>query len=140
MEEQAANRWGGTSGCLALVLKQEPFKDATGLTHKVDRQPKPALVHKDLNKDSTPYDRIAKQEEQEETIRDLETQESVDALLVGRIVGSVDPQYLEARNKDYLGFTGETPRTLIEYTRTDWCRVSTHQKMKARSAFREPWD
>ena len=33
----ATNKWGGTSGCLALVLKQEPFKDATGLTNRVDR-------------------------------------------------------------------------------------------------------
>ena len=42
------SQWGGTSGCLALVLKQEPFKDTTGLNDKVNRQVKPALVHKDL--------------------------------------------------------------------------------------------
>ena len=64
----------------------------------------------------------------------------VDPLLVDRIVGSVDPQYLEARNKEYMGFTGETTKTLIAYIRSAWYRVSTHHKMKARSAFREPWD
>ena len=85
------------------------------------------------------YKRMTKQEEQKETIRDWETQEFVDAL-VDRIVGSVNPQYLEARDKEYLGFTGEIAKTLIEYIRTDWCRVSTHHKMKARSTFREPWD
>ena len=39
-----------------------------------------------------------------------------------------------------MGFAGETTKTLIEYIRTAWCRVSTHHKMKARSAYREPWD
>ena len=30
------HQWGRTSGCFALVLKQEAFKDAMGLNHKVD--------------------------------------------------------------------------------------------------------
>ena len=46
----ATKQWGGTSGCLALVLKQEPLKDTAGLNGKVDRQTKPALVHKDITK------------------------------------------------------------------------------------------
>ena len=128
----ATKQWGGTSGCLALVLKQEPLKDTAGLNGKVDRQTKPALVHKDINKDSTPYKIMVEQEEQKKKIWDWETQKSVDHLLVDRIVGSVDPQYLEARSKDYLGFTKETTKPLIEYIRTDWCRVSTHHKMKTR--------
>ena len=64
------SQWGGTSGYLALVLKQEPFKDATGLNDKVDRQVKPALVHKDITEDSTVYDKLMKQKEQKATIRD----------------------------------------------------------------------
>ena len=75
---------------------------------------------------------MVEQEEQKKKIWDWETQKSVDHLLVDRIVGSVDPQYLEARSKDYLGFTKETTKPLIEYIRTDWCRVSTHHKMKTR--------
>ena len=67
-------------------------------------------------------------------------QESVNHLLVDHVVGSLDPQYLKAHNKDYLGFTGEKTKTLIEYTMTAWCRVSTHHKMKARSTCRELWD
>ena len=59
----ATNQWGRTSGCLALVLEHEPFKDATVLTNKVDGQTKPALVHKDTNKDSTAFDKLMKQEE-----------------------------------------------------------------------------
>ena len=31
-------------------------------------------------------------------------------------------------------------KTLIEYIRTAWCRVSTHPTMKVRSAFSEPWN
>ena len=76
---------------------------------------------------------MTKQEEQKEAIWEWETQESVDVLLVDRIVGSVNTQYLRARNKDYPGFTGETTKILIEYSRTAWCRVSTHHKMKSRS-------
>ena len=41
-------------------------------------------------------------------------QGSVDHLLINRIVGCVDSQSLEARNKDYMGFTGEMTKTLIE--------------------------
>ena len=66
----ATNQWGGTSGCLALVLKQEPFKDATELSNRVYRQTQPALVHKDINKGSMLYKRMVEQEEQKETIRD----------------------------------------------------------------------
>ena len=89
---------------------------------------------------SDAYGRLMKQEEQKGTIRDWEKQESVNSLLVDRIVGSVNPQYLEVRNKEYTGFAGETTKTLIAYIRTAWCRVSTQYKMKARNAFREPWD
>ena len=133
------SQWGRTSGYLDLLLEQELFKDATGLNDKVDRLVKPALVHKDITKDSTAYIRLMKQEEQKATIRDWERQESVDSLLVDHIVGSVDPQYLEVLNKKHMGFAGETTKTLITYIRTAWCRVSTHNKMKARSAFRGPW-
>ena len=107
---------------------------------KFDRQIKPTLVHKDITKDSTAYERMAKQDEQKETIWDWDTQESVDYLLVDCIVDCVYPQYPEARNKDYMGFAGETTYTLIEYTRTAWCHVSTYNKTKARGVFREPWD
>ena len=55
-------------------------------------------------------------------------QELVDHLLIEHIVGSVDPQYLEVRNKENTGFAGETTRTLITYIRQALCIVSTHHK------------
>ena len=64
----------------------------------------------------------------------------MDHLLVDHIAGYVDPQYLDVRSKDYMGFAGETAQILIEYIRTAWYRVSTRHKMETRSAFREPWD
>ena len=79
-------------GYSALVLDQESFRAVTGiLDGKFDRQPRPALVHSGIKKDSTPYARMAKHEEQKETIQDFDTQESVDHPLVDRIVGSGDP-------------------------------------------------
>ena len=86
------NQWGITSGCIVLVLNQESFRDATGiLDGKVKRQPKSALLHPGINKDSTPYNRMVKQEEQKGTVRDFDTQKSMDHLLIDHIVGSVDP-------------------------------------------------
>ena len=67
-------------------------------------------------------------------------QESVDHLLVERIIGSVNPQYLKARNKEYTGSVGETTKILIAYIRTAWYRVSTYNKKAVRGASREPWN
>ena len=40
------NQWGGTSGCNALVLTKEAFREATGNKTAVVNHPlKPALVH-----------------------------------------------------------------------------------------------
>ena len=44
------------------------------------------------------HERMANQEKQKEIIRDFDTQESVDHLIIEHIVGSVDPQYLKVRN------------------------------------------
>ena len=77
------NQWGGTLGCITLVLNQESFRETIGiLDGKVDRQAKLALVHSGINRDYTPYDRMAKHEDQKEIILDFNMQESVDHLLI----------------------------------------------------------
>ena len=56
------------------------------------------------------------------------------------MISSIDPQYLEAHNKEYTDFVGETTKTLIVYTRTEWYRLRTQYKKAAIWASREPWD
>ena len=132
-------QWGGMSCCIALVLNEEPFREAIGSTSiTVDRQFKPPVIHPSIDKYSRAYGRLVNQEAQKELIWDWVTQESMDHLIVQRVVASVDPQYLKARNKDYMGLAGEMTKTLIAYIRTAWCRASTHHKKEVRAVFREP--
>ena len=94
------HHWGGDSGCITLVLAEAEFWEATGVVLAVvDRQAKPTLVHPDHNVNSTHYKKMVKQEKQKEKIRDFDRQKLVDHLFMERIVGSVDPWYLEAHNK-----------------------------------------
>ena len=46
--------WGGRHGCLALVLNNAEFRTATGDPNAdTDRQPKPSLVHPQINRHHT---------------------------------------------------------------------------------------
>ena len=101
-----------------MVLSKEVFREAiVSTTAVVDHQVKPALVHPGINANSTDYKIMLKQEKQKETIWHLDTQESVNHLLIERIVNSVNSQYPKARNKECMGFAKNTTKTLTAYIR-----------------------
>ena len=69
------NQWGETSGCITLVLNKAAFREATGITDGVvNSQVNPLLEHPGINKDSTMYNIMVKQEEPKEIIQDFNTQ------------------------------------------------------------------
>ena len=89
------NQWGGTSGCIALVLKQEAFRDATDIAdRKFAIRTKPDLVYPDISRDPTPYKRIVKQED-----TGIRGQSPYQPYFWMR-----RPPIPQARNKEYMGF------------------------------------
>eukprot|EP00804_Cyclotella_cryptica_P004374 CCRYP_006791-RA/>CCRYP_006791-RA protein AED:0.57 eAED:0.53 QI:0/0/0/1/1/1/2/0/356 len=68
-------------------------------------------------------------------------QEAVDALIVDKIVReAVDPTYVKELDDDYVGYSGQTIKSIIQHLRTEWCIVTTLEKKQAAQAFHVQWD
>ena len=62
-------------------------------------------------------------------------------LIVDKIVReAVDPTYVEELEDDYVGYSGQTIKTIVQHLRTEWCIVTTLEKKQAAQAFHVQWD
>eukprot|EP00804_Cyclotella_cryptica_P021921 CCRYP_000872-RA/>CCRYP_000872-RA protein AED:0.59 eAED:0.39 QI:0/0/0/1/1/1/2/0/327 len=104
--------WGGRHGHLALVLTDAEYRTVTGNPDiTIDRLPTPPI------------------------------QEAVDALIVDKLVReAVDPTYVEELEDDYVGYSGQTIKTIVQHLRTECCIVTTLEKKQAAQAFHVQWD
>ena len=68
-------------------------------------------------------------------------QEAVDAIIVERIVSEVvDPTYVEELEDDYIGYSTQTIKTIIQHLKTEWYSVTTLERKQARDVFSLQWD
>ena len=52
----------------------------------------------------------------------------------------MDEEYLGELKKDYVGYSDETAKSLINHLKKMWCKITTLEMGKALGGFRAPWD
>lgn len=136
------SNWGGSHGHLPLVISDTEFITVTGnATSVTTRQPKPALINPALTNSTTVLVRARLGAEQALAWTEYWKQESVDSVLVERMVKDIiDPEYIEELENDYAGYSNQTIKNIIAHLKTEWCIVTTLEKKKAADAFKHQWD
>ena len=134
--------WGGRHGHLALVLTDAEYRTVTGNPDiVVDRLPPPPIVATGLSNTTTLTNRASITGLHNLACQEFWKQEAVDALIVDKIVReAVDPTYVEELEDDYVGYSGQTIKTIVQHLRTEWCIVTTLEKKQAAKAFHVQWD
>ena len=135
-------RWGGRHGHLALVLNEDEYRSVTGNpTIDVNRLQTPPIVPTGLTNTTTLTNRASITGLHNLACQEFWKQEAVDALIVDKIVReAVDPTYVEELDDDYVGYSGQTIKTIIQHLRNEWCIVTTLEKKQAAQAFHAKWD
>eukprot|EP00804_Cyclotella_cryptica_P024848 CCRYP_020552-RA/>CCRYP_020552-RA protein AED:0.54 eAED:0.47 QI:0/-1/0/1/-1/1/1/0/197 len=68
-------------------------------------------------------------------------QEAVDAVIVKKLVcEGVDAPYVEELDDDFIGYSTQTVKSLIEHLCCEWCIVTTLERKQAAAAFHIQWD
>jgi hypothetical protein len=52
---------------------------------------------------------------------------------------TVEEQYIEELNKDYVGYTNQTIKMLLTHLRKKWCKVMTKKHTDATEVFYQAW-
>ena len=52
----------------------------------------------------------------------------------------MEEDYLGELKKDYVGYSDETAKSLLNNIKTTWCKITTLEKGKALGVFCAPWD
>ena len=52
----------------------------------------------------------------------------------------MEEEYLGKLKKDYVGYSDETAKSLLNHLNTTWCKITTLEKGKALGVFCAPWD
>ena len=134
--------WGGRHGHLALVLTDAEYRTVTGNPDiTIARLPTPPIVAAGLTNTTTLTNRASITGLHNLACQEFWKQEAVDALIVDKIVrDAVDPTYIEELEDDYVGYSGQTIKTIVQHLRTEWCIVTTLEKKQAAQAFHVQWD
>jgi hypothetical protein len=134
--------WGGRHGHLALVLTDAEYRTVTGNPDiTIARLPTPPIVAAGLTNTTTLTNRATITGLHNLACQEFWKQEAVDALIVDKIVrDAVDPTYVEELEDDYVGYSGQTIKTIVQHLRTEWCIVTTLEKKQAAQAFHVQWD
>eukprot|EP00804_Cyclotella_cryptica_P016612 CCRYP_001943-RA/>CCRYP_001943-RA protein AED:0.49 eAED:0.52 QI:0/0/0/1/0/0/3/0/229 len=73
------------------------------------------------------------------TCQEFWKQEAANALIADKIVrDAINPTYVEELEDNYVGYSGQMMKTIVQHLRTKWCIV-TPQKQTAQ-AFHAQWD
>ena len=67
-------------------------------------------------------------------------QEEVDDTLKEMITNAVDAQYINSLYKEYVGYEDENAKSLLKHIKDTWCKITTLEKERALTIFRQPWD
>jgi hypothetical protein len=134
--------WGGRHGHLALVLNDAEYRTVTGNPDIIiDRLTTPPIVAAGLTNTTTLTNRASITGLHNLSCQEFWKQEAVDALIVDKIVReAVDPTYVEELEDDYVGYSGQTIKTIVQHLRAEWCIVTTLEKKQAAQAFHVQWD
>ena len=134
--------WGGRHGHLALMLNDAEYRTVTGNPDiTIDRLPTPPIVATGLTNTTTLTNRASITGLHNLACQEFWKQEAVDAIIVDKIVReAVDPTYVEELEDDYVGYSGQTIKTIVQHLRTEWCIVTTLEKKQAAQAFHVQWD
>jgi hypothetical protein len=135
-------KWGGRHGHLALVLSENEYQTVTSLnTANVDRLVAPPIIPTGLANNTTITNRARINAMHNLENQEFWKQEAVDAIIVERIVSEiVDSTYVEELEDDYIGYSSQTIKTIIDHLKTEWCTVTTLEKKQASEAFNLQWD
>ena len=134
--------WGGRHGHLALVINEADYRTVTGdATSIVDLQIAPPLIPAGLVNNMTITDRTRITATHAIANQEFWKQEAVNAIIVERIVSEiVDATYVEELEDDYVGYSGQTIKTIIAHIKREWCTVTTLEKKQALATFNLQWD
>ena len=129
--------WGGRHGHLALVLNDAEYRTVTGNPDiTIDRLTTPPIVAAGLTNTTTLTNRASITGLHNLACQEFWKQEAVDALIVDKIVReAVDFTYVEELEDDYVGYSGQMIKTIVQHLRTEWCIVTTLEKKQAAQAF-----
>ena len=134
--------WGGRHGHLALVLDDDEYRVVTGnATHTTTHRVAPPIVPMALANNTmiTLCARITADHNLE--CQEFWKQEAVDAVIVDKIVREgVDASYIEELDDDFIGYSAQMIKTLIEHLRCEWCIVTTMERKQTAAAFHIQWD
>ncbi len=134
--------WGGRHGHLALVLNDLEYQSATGDNALVTtRQVKPSQVHPLIDNATTTLERAQLNASQGIKLTAYYTQEAVDEIMVERIVNEiVDKHYVEDLEDEYVGYSRENVKTILNHIKNEWVIITTLDITNAKKEFNEPWD
>ena len=103
----------------------------------IDRLPTPSIIATGLTNTTT----LTNQASITGACQEFWKQEAIDALIVSKIVHkAIDPTYIEELENDYVGYSGQTIKTIVQHLRDEWCIVATLEKKQAAQAFHVQWD
>ena len=122
--------WGGRHGHLAHVLNNAEYCTVTGNPDIViDRLSTPPIVAMGLTNTTTLTNRALITGLHILACQEFWKQEAVDVLIVDKIVREdIDPTYVEELEDDYMGYSTQTIKTIVQHLRTKWCMVTTLEK------------
>eukprot|EP00804_Cyclotella_cryptica_P021358 CCRYP_001594-RA/>CCRYP_001594-RA protein AED:0.64 eAED:0.32 QI:0/0/0/0.6/1/1/5/0/975 len=134
--------WGGRHGHLALVLNDAEYQTVTNVpTLTTTRLVLPPIVPANLANNTTLTHRTRIMADHNLECQEFWKQESVDAIIVDKIVRGSHRCRVRRRTRRRLHRLGaQTTKTILEHLRTEWCVVTTLEKKQASAAFHVQWD
>jgi hypothetical protein len=132
--------WGRLHGSLALVFDDVGYATVTRwaitlIAHLVQ----PPAVNPAI-KDNTPQHELLRlQADTKNLQKAFNLQEAITNIGVQCIINSVEEQFIEELNEDYIGNANQTIKSLLEHLCTNWCRVMTKDHTDATKAFYHTW-
>ena len=140
--------WGGRHGHLALVIDNASYQLVTGVqilanghANNTDRQVAPPLVPAGITATTTKIVKETIDRKHALAQQEFWKQEALDAVIVERITQEiVDSTYVEELEDEFIGYSTQTIKTLIQHLKNEWCVVSTLEKKQALDAFNFEWD
>jgi hypothetical protein len=136
---------GGKFGHMHLILKEKEYHIATkNTTATVDLLKKPPDVNpkfQPLKKDKlTKYKVLQLEAKTRQKITAYLTQEETSKELMRQMVASIETEYIKELDNEYTGYNNETPKSILAYLATKYCKATVANQLKADGKFAKPWD
>ena len=109
--------WGGWHGHIALVLTDAEYQSITGNPNiAIDCLPTPLIITASLTNTTTLTNRALIMGLHNLRCQEFWKQEDIDALIIDKIVcKAIDPMYIEELEDDYVGYSGQTIKTIVQH-------------------------